>query len=72
MSKYNRPMNRDYFKLKENPNALTGDKYMKCCGSNKNHDVLNVKKKHDWELIENYIEEHLFEYPNTETMTPVS
>ena len=72
MSKYNRPINRDYFKLKEDPNALTGDKFMKCCGSEKDQDVLNVKKKHHWELIEEYIERHLFEYPNTETMTPVS
>ena len=45
MSKYNRPINRDYFKLKEDPNALTGDKFMKCCGSEKDQDVLNVKKK---------------------------
>ena len=72
MSKYNRPINRDYFKLKEDPKALKGDKFMKCCGSEKDHDILNVKKKYDWELIEKYIEDHLFDYPNTETITPVS
>ena len=72
MSKYNKPINRDYFKLKEDPNALKGDKYMKCCGSEKDHEVLNVKKKYDWELIERYIEQHLFNYPSTETITPVS
>ena len=60
MSKYNRPINRDYFKLKKDPNALKGDKFMKCCGSEKDHDILNVKKKYDWELIEKYIEDHLF------------
>ena len=72
MSKYNRPINRDYFKLKKDPNALKGDKFMKCCGSEKDHDILNVKKKYDWGLIEKYIEDHLFDYPNTETITPVS
>ena len=72
MSKYNRPINRDYFKLKEDPNALKNDKYMKCCGSEKDHEVLNVKKKRDWKLIEEYIERELFEHKNTETVTPVS
>ena len=32
----------------------------------------NVKKKYDWELIEEYIERHLFNYPSTESITPVS
>ena len=72
MSKFNRPINRDYFKLKEDPDALSGKRYMKCCGSEKDHKVLNVKNKRDWELIEEYIERQLFEYPSTETITPVS
>ena len=72
MSKYNRPINRDYFKLKKDPNALDQDRFMKCCGSDKDDDGLNVKKKRDWELIEEYIERQLFDYPNTETITPVS
>jgi len=72
VSKFNRPINRDYFKLKEDPDALKGDKFMKCCGSEKDYEVLNVKKKYDWELIEEYIERHLFNYPSTESITPVS
>ena len=72
VSKYNRPINRDYFKLKKDPNALDQDRFMKCCGSDKDDDGLNVKKKRDWELIEEYIEQQLFDYPNTETITPVS
>ena len=72
MSKFNKPINRDYFKLKEDPDALKGDKFMKCCGSEKDYEVLNVKKKYDWELIEEYIERHLFNYPSTESITPVS
>lgn len=72
MSKFNRPINRDYFKLKENPNALKSSRYMKCCGSEKDHEVLNVKKEYDWKLIEEYIERQLFNYPSTETITPVS
>ena len=61
MSKYNRPINRDYFKLKEDPNALKNDKYMKCCGSEKDHEVLNVKNNRGWGLIEEYIERQVFE-----------
>ena len=41
MSKYNRPINRDYFKLKKDPNALDQDRFMKCCGSDKDDDGLN-------------------------------
>ena len=52
MSKYHRPIDRNYFKLKENPDALKEKKYMKCCGSEKDHEVLNVKKKRDCKLIE--------------------
>ena len=33
---------------------------------------LNVKKKKDWELIEDYIERKLREYSSTESITPVS
>ena len=33
---------------------------------------MNVNNENDWELIENHIEKHLFEYSSTEYITPVS
>ena len=34
--------------------------------------MLNVNDKKDWDLIEEYIEDKLFVYSDTESITPVS
>ena len=57
MSKYNKPMDRDYFKRKKNPNWDAKKKLTECCEQPLAHEVLNVQ---------------LHDYPNTETITPIS
>ena len=42
------------------------------CQQDIDHEVLNVFKKDDWEQIEEHIRQQLHDYPNTETITPVS
>ena len=57
MAKYNKPLNRNYFKRKANPNAKKGVELTDCCGEQVDRElVMNVKNKKDWELIEEYIE----------------
>ena len=73
INKYaNTPLDRDYFKKKENPNYGKAPKLTKCCGKDIDHEVLNVFKKDDWEQIEEHIRQYLHDYPTTETVTPVS
>ncbi len=73
MAKYNKPLNRDYFKKRNNPKwDKKGPQVTKCCNQDVDHEVLNVKNKKDWELIEDYIEEKLREYSSTISITPVS
>jgi len=71
-AKTNKPLDRDYFKYKDRPKPKDTKKLTSCCEQDVDHDVLNVKKKADWELIEDYIEQKLFEYSDTESITPVS
>ena len=68
----NKPLDKDYFKRKENPNWDKGKKLTECCKQDVDHKVLNVKNEHDWELIENYIQKQLMEYSNTKSITPVA
>ena len=73
MAKYNKPLNRNYFKRKANPNAKKGVELTDCCGEEVDRElVMNVKNKKDWELIEDYIERNLLEYSSTESITPIS
>ena len=70
--KGNKPLDRDYFKYKDRPKRESDKDFTSCCGLDTSRDILNVKSKHDWKLIEDYIEEQLRIYSNTEKITPVS
>ena len=52
MGKYNKPMDRDYFKRKRNPDWDAKKKLTECCEQPIDHEVLNVFKKSDWDQIE--------------------
>jgi len=62
VSKYNKPLDRNYFKKKKDPKWDAKKKITKCCGQDIDHEVLNVFKKDDWELIEEHIRQHLHDY----------
>ena len=73
INKYaNTPLDRDYFKRKENPNYGKAPKLTKCCGQDVDHEVLNVNNEEEWKIIEEYVEGHLREYSNTESTTVVA
>ena len=55
MSKHNKPLDRDYFKRKKNPDWDAKKKLTECCEQPIDHEVLNVFKKTDWKIIEEYI-----------------
>ena len=71
-AKTNKPLDRDYFKYKDRPKPKDTKETTPCCDQDIDHKTLNVKNKTDWELIEDYIEEKLLEYSDTESITPVS
>tara|TARA_B100001248_G_C27267259_1_gene401324 strand:+ start:373 stop:672 length:300 start_codon:yes stop_codon:yes gene_type:complete len=71
-AKYNKPMDRDYFKKKKDPKWDAKKKLTECCEQDVDHEVLNVFKKDDWEQIEEHIRQQLHDYSNTETITPIS
>ena len=70
--KFNKPLDRDYYKKKDNPKWNAVQKLTPCCEQPVDHDFLFVNKKGDWEMIEEHIRQYLHDYPNTETVTPVS
>ena len=73
LNKYaNKPLDRDYFKQKENPNWNKKPKLTKCCGQDTDHEVLNVNNKEEWEMIEEYVQSNLTEYSSTESITVVA
>ena len=72
MTKYNKPLDRDYFKKKANPKAKKGPQLTECCGENTDHVGINVKNKEDWELVELHIEDYLRDYPGIKNVTPIS
>jgi len=69
--KLHTPLDRDYFKYKDNPRKRK-TRLTDCCGLDEDHKVLNVNNEEDWKLIEGHIQDSLTDYPSTETITPVS
>ena len=67
----NKPLDRDYFKRKANPNAKKGPQLTECCKQDIDRNILNKNNKDDWELIEDHCEEVLRSNSGTETITPV-
>ena len=69
--KLHTPLDRDYFKYKDNPRKRK-TRLTDCCGIDEDHVVLNVNNEEDWKMIENHIQDLLTDYPSTEAITPVS
>ena len=69
--KLHTPLDRDYFKYKDNPRKRK-TRLTDCCGLDEDHKVLNVNNEEDWKLIEEHIQDSLTDYPSTEAITPVS
>ena len=69
--KLHTPLDRDYFKYKDNPRKRK-TRLTDCCGLDEDHVVLNVNNEEDWKMIENHIQDSLTDYPSTEAITPVS
>ena len=69
--KLHTPLDRDYFKYKDNPRKRK-TRLTDCCGLDEDHVVLNVNNEEDWKLIEEHIQDSLTDYPSTESITPVS
>ena len=63
-------MDREYFKEKKTGKKTTG-RYTVCCGQEKDRHILNKKKPHELELIEQHCEDHLTHYSNVETIEPI-
>ena len=69
--KLHTPLDRDYFKYKDNPRKRK-TRLTDCCGIDEDYKVLNVNNEEDWKLIEEHIQDSLTDYPSTEAITPVS
>ena len=69
--KLHAPLDRDYFKYKDNPRKRK-TRLTDCCGIDEDYKVLNVNNEEDWKLIEEYIQDCLTDYSSTETITPIS
>ena len=69
--KLHTPLDRDYFKYKDNPRKRK-TRLTDCCGIDEDYKVLNVNNEEDWKMIENHIQDSLTDYPSTEAITPVS
>ena len=69
--KLHTPLDRDYFKYKDNPTKRK-TRLTDCCGIDEDYKVLNVNNEEDWKLIEEHIQDSLTDYPSTEAITPVS
>ena len=67
----NKPLDRDYFKYKNNPKKRK-TRLTKCCSIDEDRKLLNVNDEGDWKLIEEHIQRDLDDYPSTETVTPIS
>ena len=67
----NKPLDRDYFKYKDNPRKRK-TRLTDCCGKDEDREVLNVNNKEDWKLIEGHIQDALTDHPSTEAITPIS
>ena len=69
--KLHTPLDRDYFKYKDNPRKRK-TRLTDCCGLDEDHEVLNVNDEEDWKLIENHIQDVLSDHSSTEAITPIS
>ena len=69
--KLHTPLDRDYFKYKDNPRKRKS-RLTDCCGLDEDHKVLNVNNEEDWKMIENHIQDVLSDHSSTEAITPVS
>jgi len=68
----NKPLDRDYFKYKDRPKKKGEVDLTPCCKKDVDRVSLNVNRKEDWKIIEDYIEEKLRIYSSTESITPIS
>ena len=50
------PLDRGYFRYKDNPKKKDEKEVTECCGQDREQDILNANDKEDWLLIEDYIE----------------
>ena len=69
--KLHTPLDRDYFKYKDNPRKRK-TRLTDCCGIDEDYKVLNVNNEEDWKLIEEYIQDALNDKSSTESVTPIS
>ena len=69
--KLHTPLDRDYFKYKDNPRKRK-TRLTDCCGLDEDHVVLNVNNEEDWKMIENHIQDVLSDHSSTEAITPIS
>ena len=69
--KLHTPLDRDYFKYKDNPRKRK-TRLTDCCGLDEDLVVLNVNNEEDWKLIEEYIQDILDDKSSTEAVTPIS
>ena len=69
--KLHTPLDRDYFKYKDNPRKRKS-RLTDCCGLDEDHVVLNVNNEEDWKMIENHIQDVLSDHSSTEAITPIS
>ena len=69
--KLHTPLDRDYFKYKDNPRKRK-TRLTDCCGLDEDYKGFNVNNEEDWKLIENHIQDVLQQDSSTETITPIS
>ena len=69
--KLHTPLDRDYFKYKDNPRKRK-TRLTDCCGFDEDLVVLNVNNEEDWKLIEEHIQDILDDHSSTEAITPIS
>ena len=62
---------REYYKQRHQTVRKPVNQKTECCGQDIDHDVLNKSNPKDWEMMLNHCEDHLDQYPSTETIEPV-
>ena len=65
------PYSRDYFKSRHQTVKKPINQTTECCGQDIDHDVLNRSIPADWELMLSHCEDHLDQYPATQTIEPI-
>ena len=61
------PFSREYYKQRHQTVRKPVNQKTECCGQDIDHDVLNKSNPKDWEMMLNHCEDHLDQYPSTET-----